>query len=608
MAANFREKTSGSGIYYLPSADIQVFPSTYRNKVNGTIYDPEAKLNTELNYTRIPGYNKKESYIISWSGSNLEIVLHGYYFKIANLSLADCLYPFVGIKVEEVNLLDPASGSSAKTKILKPFESTNGAQDNALDLDIGGTAYFIGLAFAENAAPGGATYFIQLTDGNGYEYKGNRLPAIEANRNPAIADIFEGSFNTQLKDGAGATANYAVTLGGNAEASGIRSVAIGDHTVAKNENQVVLGAYNADAANSLFIIGNGTADNARSNAFEVYKDGTVKAPTKFVSPALDVTTITGTGTGSTLNINGATTFDSTVYITDTTACTGVGTGALQVYGGVDIGDSLNVYKNLTTGGAVHIANGPSGGSLDVAVTATFDGDLGLYVLDSYDNTVFEANTSAGVTIGDYNTAYPLTVFGHTDMYAPLKIYDDTEINQDINGTVTEASFMTAGGAYIAKKLVVDGDVYLRANHYPHSSGNGTLSVTGGISTSGNIVINSDTDAPGWDSINYGAFKVYGGATINKKLYVGDQLNLGTDLKFKIDSYNYGYSDGGMLKNFGGTLTNLGGFFEPPVDWTNDNSILVWLQKLPTFILYPVIDREEVLSPTENLLDHFTAHI
>ena len=64
----------------------------------------------------------------------------------------------------------------------------------------------------------------------------------------------------------------------------------------------------------------------------------------------------------------------------------------------------------------------------------------------------------------------------------------------------------------------------------------------------------------------------------------------------------------MLKNFGGTLTNLGGFFEPPVDWTNDNSILVWLQKLPTFILYPVIDREEVLSPTENLLDHFTAHI
>ena len=346
MAANFIEKTDGSGIYYLPSADIQVFPSTYRNKVNGTIYDPEAKLNTELNYTRIPGYNKKESYIISWSGSNLEIVLHGYYFKIANLSLADCTHPFVGIKVESVPLLDPASGSTARTNILKAFQATSGAQETVLDIDIGGTAYFAGLAFTDNAGDAGATYVLQLTDGSGHEYKGNRLPAIEANRNPAIADIFAGSFNTKLNTGEGAVADYAVTLGGHSKAQAEKSIAAGTGTIAKNVDQLVLGEYNADATNSLFIIGNGTADDARSNAFEVYKDGTVKAPTKFVSPALDVAAITGTGTNGALGITGATTFNNTVHITDTTAHTEVGTGALQVDGGVYIDDSLGIYKNL----------------------------------------------------------------------------------------------------------------------------------------------------------------------------------------------------------------------------------------------------------------------
>lgn len=39
------------------------------------------------------------------------------------------------------------------------------------------------------------------------------------------------------------------------------------------ENQAVFGKYNNNDFNSLFLIGNGTSDNARSNAFGVYTDG-----------------------------------------------------------------------------------------------------------------------------------------------------------------------------------------------------------------------------------------------------------------------------------------------------------------------------------------------
>ena len=482
MAANFREKTEGSGIYYLPSADIQVFPSTYRNKVNGTIYDPEAKLNTELNYTRIPGYNKKESYIISWSGSNLEIVLHGYYFKIANLSLADCTHPFVGIKVESVPLLDPASGSTARTNILKAFQATSGAQETVLDIDIGGTAYFAGLAFTDNAEDAGATYILQLTDGNGHEYKGNRLPAIEANRDPSIADIFVGSFNTKLNTGEGAIANYAVTLGGHSKAQAEKSIAAGTGTIAKNVDQLVLGEYNADATNSLFIIGNGTADNARSNAFEVYKDGTVKAPTKFVSPALDVTTINGTGAGSTLNINGITTFSNAVSITDGTVSTDITSGALKVSGGIGVGGNVNIAGGLSTGGNVCINDGPSGGSLSVLVPATFSGSQGLAVLDNNDYNIFSVDTS-GVTIGNYDPsiARALYVFGPTHVFKPLKIYDDTDVTY-AGSQFSTASFVTAGGAYITKKLVVASTAGAPDN------GPGALDVYGGVSVRNNIRI------------------------------------------------------------------------------------------------------------------------
>ena len=58
------------------------------------------------------------------------------------------------------------------------------------------------------------------------------------------------------------------------EASGHNSHASGSGTKATASNQTAIGQYNKVNSNALFIVGNGTSDTARSNAFEVLKDGT----------------------------------------------------------------------------------------------------------------------------------------------------------------------------------------------------------------------------------------------------------------------------------------------------------------------------------------------
>ena len=50
----------------------------------------------------------------------------------------------------------------------------------------------------------------------------------------------------------------------------------GEGTVVGYEGQTVLGKYNDNKQDTLFEIGNGTSDTARSNAFEVYADGRAK--------------------------------------------------------------------------------------------------------------------------------------------------------------------------------------------------------------------------------------------------------------------------------------------------------------------------------------------
>lgn len=75
--------------------------------------------------------------------------------------------------------------------------------------------------------------------------------------------------------------------GQNTTASGNYSHAGGDHTIASSYAQTAIGRYNATAINSLFIVGNGSSDNARSNAFRIHNDGTAYGKAAYQTSGAD---------------------------------------------------------------------------------------------------------------------------------------------------------------------------------------------------------------------------------------------------------------------------------------------------------------------------------
>ena len=58
----------------------------------------------------------------------------------------------------------------------------------------------------------------------------------------------------------------------------------GYYAFASYSNQTVIGTYNKNRANTLFEVGNGTP-TARSNAFEVYADGSISVGGVVITPA-----------------------------------------------------------------------------------------------------------------------------------------------------------------------------------------------------------------------------------------------------------------------------------------------------------------------------------
>ena len=82
-----------------------------------------------------------------------------------------------------------------------------------------------------------------------------------------------------------ASEDYCLATGFYTTASGVRSTAMGNYTTASDFGSLVIGQYNSsgssvtnnatsfDTANTAFVIGNGTASNAKSDAFKVMFNG-----------------------------------------------------------------------------------------------------------------------------------------------------------------------------------------------------------------------------------------------------------------------------------------------------------------------------------------------
>lgn len=78
------------------------------------------------------------------------------------------------------------------------------------------------------------------------------------------------------------------------------SILWGEYLNSFGSNRAIFGKFNSADTTSIFIIGNGTDENHRSNAFWVKENGVVGAKTQFTAPELNVAKII---TGGTLSIN-----------------------------------------------------------------------------------------------------------------------------------------------------------------------------------------------------------------------------------------------------------------------------------------------------------------
>ena len=78
-----------------------------------------------------------------------------------------------------------------------------------------------------------------------------------------------------IDNGPIASGDFSTAMGSDTEASGDYSTAMGRSTIAASDYQTVVGKYNKkeENGNQLFIVGNGTDDSHRENAFVVDTDG-----------------------------------------------------------------------------------------------------------------------------------------------------------------------------------------------------------------------------------------------------------------------------------------------------------------------------------------------
>lgn len=88
-----------------------------------------------------------------------------------------------------------------------------------------------------------------------------------------------GEYSHAEGNGTEASGDCSHAEGNGTIASGDYSHAQNDHTLAAYKSQTAMGKYNSNKVDTLLEVGNGSGDEARSNAFEVYDDGHAEVKT-----------------------------------------------------------------------------------------------------------------------------------------------------------------------------------------------------------------------------------------------------------------------------------------------------------------------------------------
>ena len=197
------------------------------------------------------------------------------------------------------------------------FDKSKGAFRSGLvtdtkwdDVNVG--SYSTGLGY-NTTAPG----FVSTALGNNTTAYGYASTAL-GNNTTALGSVStalgnnttaSGIISTALGSECTASGTYAVAMGYLSTASGSSTTTMGANTTSKSGYEMVVGRYNTDytpasttgwnAADRLFVVGNGTSSGALSNALTIYKDGTMN-----INDAYDMPTADGTS-GQVLTTDGS---------------------------------------------------------------------------------------------------------------------------------------------------------------------------------------------------------------------------------------------------------------------------------------------------------------
>ena len=188
-----------------------------------------------------------------------------------------------------------------------------------------------------------------------------------------------GNYSTAMGQGTTASGNQSTAMGWSTTASGARSTAMGRETTASDYASLVIGQYNSSGSsvtnnatsfstsNTAFVIGNGTASNAKSDAFKVMFNGN--------------TTIGGDDLtiGDLSAFSGSFTQRSAIDVvahSDGDLLTGYASGSSGDRFNIEL-DASNSLAKISSGGGYNLTLSSEGGTITASNDLTVSGDVNI---------------------------------------------------------------------------------------------------------------------------------------------------------------------------------------------------------------------------------------
>ena len=220
-----------------------------------------------------------------------------------------------------------------------------------------------------------------------------------------------------------------------------------------------------------------------------------------VNPNLDLTT---------LDVSGGVTIGGQTFITNVTGSSAYNEGALQVTGGVGIGQNINVQ------GTANVTGNTTLSTINVTSTSTLantnvNGTLGVTGITSITNSTLSSLPTNGALIvtGGVGTSGNLNVAGSTILS-----------NSTVSGSTNSGALVVTGGVGVGGNLFMGGNLNV--------TGSSTLTSSVSISsTLGVTGITSITNSTGSTSVGTGALQVTGGISVNNNLWTSGYVSAGT---------------------------------------------------------------------------------